>query len=90
MVKDLGLEVDRKNTFDHSVRGVSSAVTPSNLCVVVEIEDRALFSVFRLTDGGVEVVIERVDKPLSSCGACRCKTFSEPEEKYRAIAMLSQ
>lgn len=79
MIEHLGLEVDRKNAFDHGVRGVNSAVAPSKLQVVIESEDRALFSVFRFANGGVEVVVKSVDKTLSGCCACCCKTFYEPE-----------
>lgn len=77
MIEHLRLEVDRKNAFDHGVRGVNPAVTPSKLEIFVEAEDRPLLSVFRFADGSVEIVIECVDKTLSSCGACRRQTSSE-------------
>lgn len=71
MIKNLWLKVDRKNAFDHGVCGVNPAVTPSKFQIVVEIEDSALLSVLRFADGSVEVVVECVDKPLSSSGTCR-------------------
>ena len=78
VIEYLWLEVDRKNAFDHGVRGVNPAVTPSELHEIAEAEDRAFLSIFCFADGSVEVVVEGIDETLSSCGARRRQSCSEP------------
>ena len=90
VIEYLRLEIDRENAFDHGVGRVNAAVAPSKLQVVVQIEDRALFSVFCFPDGGVQVVVERVDETLSSCFACSSQTFSEPVEGRSDVSGMYQ
>ena len=66
VIKHFWLEVDPKNAFGQSVRGVNSAVSPSEFQVIVETQDRAIFPVFCLSDGGVEIVIKGVNETLPS------------------------
>ena len=77
MIEHFRLEVDRKNAFDHGICGVNPTVSPSELEIITETKDCALFSVFRFAHRCVEVVVESIDEALASRGACRFQTLSE-------------
>ena len=79
MIKHFRSNVDREDAFDHAERDVHTAVTPSKLHEILQSEDGAALPVCRLTDGSVQVVVERVDEAFSSPRAGRVQSDSEPE-----------
>ena len=78
MIKYLRLEVDFEDALDQGVSGVGPTVASSKLPEIFEAEDRAVLSVLCFSDGGVEIVVEGINKTLSSRGARCLEARPEP------------